>query len=144
MNLAWEDIAHLLCSCGKDHCDAANHADGVSPERYAQTSGCESQEVYETAERIASYVNDLARLQDEGWKRTQAILADQQRASAGFQKIKFWWSDDKQWFCILSDDGVNQTTISLTVEEASLLSMNAEASETISVCSHDQLGGARG
>lgn len=40
-------------------------------------------------------------------------------------KIKFWWSEDKQWFCILTDDGNNQSTVSLTVEEASLLSMNA-------------------
>jgi len=81
MNLAWEDISHLLCSCGKDHCDAANHADGVSPERYARDSGCESKEIYEAAERIAVYVNDLARLQEEGWKRAQAILADERRKS---------------------------------------------------------------
>lgn len=65
------NISHLLCSCGKDHCDAANHADGVSPERYARDSGCESKEIYEVAERIAAYVNDLARLQeDEAYRQT--------------------------------------------------------------------------
>jgi hypothetical protein len=126
MNLAWEDISHLLCSCGKDHCDAINHADGVSPERYARDGGCESKEIYEVAERIAAYVNDLASLQEEGWKRAQSLLANERRNSPGFQKLKAWWSEDKNWFCILSDDGTNQTTISLTVEEASLLSMSAE------------------
>lgn len=46
-------------------------------------------------------------------------------------KIKYWWSHDFKWFCILTDDGTNQTTVSLTPEEASLLSMNAavEASD---------------
>ena len=34
------------------------------------------------------------------------------------EKIKYWWSDDRQWFCILANDGVSQTTVSLTVEEA--------------------------
>ena len=42
-------------------------------------------------------------------------------------KIKYWWSSDKKWFCILTDDGVNQATVSLTPEEAALLSMNAVA-----------------
>lgn len=126
MNLAWEDIAPLLCSCSKDHCDAVNHADGVSPERYARDSGCESKEIYEAAERVVAYVNSLSRLQEEGWKRAQAILADARRNSPDFQKLKAWWSEDKNWFCLLSDDGINQTTISLTVEEASLLSMSAE------------------
>lgn len=126
MSIAWEDISHLLCSCGKDHCDAANHADGLSPERYARDSGCESKEIYEQAERIANYVNNLLRLQEEGWKRAQAILAESRRKSPDFQKLKAWWSDDKNWFYILADDGINQTTISLTVEEASVLSGNAE------------------
>jgi hypothetical protein len=40
-------------------------------------------------------------------------------------KIKYWWSDDKKWFCIIINDGVNEATVSLTPEEASLLSMNA-------------------
>jgi hypothetical protein len=44
---------------------------------------------------------------------------------AGHIKIKYWWSEDKKWFCILSDDGIDQATVRLTVEEASLLSMNA-------------------
>lgn len=37
------------------------------------------------------------------------------------EKIKYWWSDDRQWFCILVDDGTNKATVSLTVEEAEAL-----------------------
>ena len=37
------------------------------------------------------------------------------------EKIKYWWSEDRQWFCILVNDGTTQTTISLTVEEAEAL-----------------------
>ena len=40
-------------------------------------------------------------------------------------KIKSWWSDDKKWFCILVDDGVNQSTVSLTPEETAALSLKA-------------------
>lgn len=40
-------------------------------------------------------------------------------------KIKYWWSDDRKWFCILVDDGNATATVSLTPEEAGLLSMNA-------------------
>lgn len=40
-------------------------------------------------------------------------------------KIKYWWSEDKKWFCVLTNDGVNQSTVSLTPEEAALLAMNA-------------------
>ena len=110
----------------KGECNSANHADGMSADRWAQDNGCGSTEIYEASERVAAYVNDLARLQEEGWKRAQVILADERRKSPNFQKLKAWWSEDKKWFCILSDDGINQTTISLTVEEASLLSMSAE------------------
>ena len=121
MHLNWEDVAPLLCSCGKDHCDAANHADGMSPERYAQDNGCESKEIYESAQRVAAYVNDLSRLQEKGWEKAQVILAEARHSSPGFQKLKAWWSEDKNWFCILLDDGINQATISLTVEEAEAL-----------------------
>lgn len=41
------------------------------------------------------------------------------------EKIKYWWADDRKWFCILIDDGANKATVSLTPEEAYLLSMNA-------------------
>ena len=40
--------------------------------------------------------------------------------------IKYWWSDDFQWFCILTDDGTGQTTVSLTREEAEALSAEAD------------------
>jgi hypothetical protein len=40
--------------------------------------------------------------------------------------IKYWWSDDFQWFCILADDGASQTTISLTRDEAEALSSEAD------------------
>lgn len=46
------------------------------------------------------------------------------------QKIKYWWDADRKWFCILLDDGVNKATVSLTSEEASLLSMNAALEES--------------
>jgi hypothetical protein len=37
------------------------------------------------------------------------------------EKIKYWWSEDRQFFCILVDDGVAKATVSLTVEEAEAL-----------------------
>lgn len=37
------------------------------------------------------------------------------------EKIKYWWSDDRQFFCILTNDGVSQTTVSLSVDEAEAL-----------------------
>ena len=40
--------------------------------------------------------------------------------------IKYWWSDDLQWFCILTDDGVSKTTVSLSREEAEALSSEAD------------------
>jgi hypothetical protein len=40
--------------------------------------------------------------------------------------IKYWWSDDLQWFCILTDDGVTKTTVSLSREEAGDLSLEAD------------------
>lgn len=40
--------------------------------------------------------------------------------------IEYWWSDDLQWFCILTDDGVNKTTVSLTREQAKELSDEAD------------------
>jgi hypothetical protein len=57
-------------------------------------------------------------------------------------KIKYWWSEDRQWFCVLVDDGVNQATVSLTPEEADAfadeamrtpqyLAMEAEAWENV-------------
>jgi hypothetical protein len=42
--------------------------------------------------------------------------------------IKYWWSDDFQWFCVLVDDGNSQSTISLTREQAADLSMEADPS----------------
>ena len=41
-------------------------------------------------------------------------------------KIKYWWSPDSQWFCILTDDGASQTTVSLSREEAKDLSSEAD------------------
>lgn len=46
-------------------------------------------------------------------------------------KIKSWWSDDQQWFCILVDDGVNKATVSLTHDEAQQLAVSA-GGETLS------------
>lgn len=41
-------------------------------------------------------------------------------------KIRYWWSEDRQWFCIETSDGANKTTVSLTRDEALLLSLFAE------------------
>lgn len=38
-------------------------------------------------------------------------------------KIKSWWSEDGKWFCILANDGMNQTTVSLTRAEAKALAV---------------------
>lgn len=32
-------------------------------------------------------------------------------------KIKYWWSEDRKFFCILANDGTSRATVSLTVEE---------------------------
>lgn len=37
------------------------------------------------------------------------------------EKIKYWWSEDRKWFCILVNNGVAEATVSLTVEEAEAL-----------------------
>lgn len=37
------------------------------------------------------------------------------------EKIKYWWSEDRQFFCIIANDGTTQATVSLTVEEAEAL-----------------------
>lgn len=36
-------------------------------------------------------------------------------------KIKYWWSEDRQFFCILVNDGTSQATVSLSIEEAEAL-----------------------
>jgi hypothetical protein len=128
MHINWEDIAPLICPACNGECNANNHGpdNGKSPDRFVKDSGCESQDVYEAAERVAAYVNDLARLQAKGWENAQKLMADARRTDPNYIKLKYWWSADKKWFCVMSDDGNQQATISLTVEEASLLSMNAE------------------
>lgn len=40
--------------------------------------------------------------------------------------IKYWWSDDLQWFCILVDDGNGKATVSLPREQAKDLSMESD------------------
>jgi hypothetical protein len=37
------------------------------------------------------------------------------------EKIKYWWSEDRQFFCILVNDGTSRATVSLTIEEAEAL-----------------------
>jgi hypothetical protein len=42
------------------------------------------------------------------------------------EKIKYWWSEDRQWFCILSNDGAGGcATVSLTTSEAADLAAEA-------------------
>lgn len=43
------------------------------------------------------------------------------------EKIRYWWSEDRKWFCILIDDGVHQATVSLTPDEADALADEADA-----------------
>lgn len=45
-------------------------------------------------------------------------------------KIKYWWSEDRKWFCLLADDGNAKATVSLTPEEAGVLSATAEPQVT--------------
>lgn len=59
------------------------------------------------------------------------------------QKIKYWWSDDRKWFCILLDDGNAKATVSLTPEEAGVLSMNS-APERFPETFCSQCGGSFG
>lgn len=42
------------------------------------------------------------------------------------EKIKTWWSEDGKWFCVLTSDGVSQTTVSLTPDEATALARDAD------------------
>ena len=42
-------------------------------------------------------------------------------------KIKYWWSDDRKWFCVLVDDGTAKATVSLTPKEAGDLGAEAIA-----------------
>lgn len=80
------------------------------------------------APRDAEYNVDITAQQERDLTQAVCILESRLRepvTGVGHIKIKYWWSEDRKWFCILSDDGINQTTVSLTVEEASLLSMNA-------------------
>lgn len=37
------------------------------------------------------------------------------------EKIKYWWSEDRKFFCILVNDGIAKATVSLTVKEAESL-----------------------
>lgn len=37
------------------------------------------------------------------------------------EKIKYWWSEDRQFFCILVNDGISQATVSLSIEETDAL-----------------------
>ena len=56
---------------------------------------------------------DIVRKVFDGFRtETQTSPAD---------KIKYWWSGDRKWFCILVNDGTRAATVSLTVEEAEKL-----------------------
>lgn len=37
------------------------------------------------------------------------------------EKIKYWWSEDRQFFCILVNDGTAKATVSLSIKEAEAL-----------------------
>ena len=46
------------------------------------------------------------------------------------EKIRYWWSEDRKWFCIYVDDGNARATISLGVSEAGNLGAEAIAPPT--------------
>lgn len=52
-------------------------------------------------------------------------VCDACRASTVTPKIKYWWSEDRQWFCLLVSDGAHQVTVSLNHDEASALADEA-------------------
>lgn len=56
MNLIWEEVAVAIC-CGK-HCNAANHGpdNEMSAERYCKEFGCESDEIYKSANAVVELI----------------------------------------------------------------------------------------
>lgn len=78
----------------------------------------------------AEYNVDITAQQECDLTQAVCILESRLAKPAARVKIKYWWDEDRKWFCILSDDGISQTTVSLTPEEAGLLSMNAVLEET--------------
>lgn len=57
---------------------------------------------------------------NEAWGIVRKAFTDTS-APAPSDKIKYWWSGDREWFCILVNDGISQATVSLTVQEAESL-----------------------
>ena len=58
---------------------------------------------------------------NEAWDVMRKTFDDGEPGGGDGDKIKFWWSKDRQWFCIRVNDGINQSTVSLTVAEAEAL-----------------------
>ncbi len=55
-----EQLRFRMC-CGRDHCDAANHAldHGMSDDRYAEMYGCESKDIARQVEACAPVIAAL-------------------------------------------------------------------------------------
>lgn len=87
--------------------------------------------VGETIETVASYEpNDWRETMDEKLRCEMCATSKWKDAcpecgGTGYiavsEKIKYWWSEDRQFFCILVNDGTAQATVSLSIEEAEAL-----------------------
>lgn len=55
------------------------------------------------------------------WKSACPECSGTGHVHAATDKIKYWWSEDRQFFCVLVNDGTAQATVSLTIEEAEAL-----------------------
>lgn len=72
-----EKLRWALC-CGKDHCDAANHAldHCMSDEKFAQTMGCDGSEITAQARRAMSLFAAIHRRAEEAESRAARAELD--------------------------------------------------------------------
>jgi hypothetical protein len=90
-----------------------------------QTRRSDVVDVYEVIAEYRARARRWAwlRIINEAWDIVRKAFADAEQPSGnvGTEKIKYWWSSDRKFFCILVNDGTSQATVSLSVEEAEAL-----------------------